>query len=89
MYKILFRMFGKLRKYVGGVVDNGENGDHCPIGLHVREVLACDHVGINYLVLDGTRNFFIQKSGYIVFEENVCKVVCPACLMMGRPTVLV
>jgi len=64
-------------------VDIGDSGDHCTKGLHVREVLACDHVGINYLVLDGTRNFFIQKSGYVVFEEGKCKVVCPSCLMMG------
>jgi len=70
-------------------VNIGNSGDHCEKGWHVREVLACDHVGINYLVLDGTRNFFIQKSGYVVFEENKCKVVCAACLMMGRPTVLV
>lgn len=62
-------------------MDNGENGDHCQKGLHVSEVTACDHVGINYLVLKDTRNFFIQKSGYVVFEEDRCKVVCPACLM--------
>lgn len=64
-------------------MDNGENGDHCPKCLHVREVMACDHVGINYLVLTNTRNFFLRSSGYIVFEENVCKVVCPACLLKG------
>lgn len=64
----------------------GNIGEESKKGLYVREVVACDHVGINYLVLDGTRNFFLQKSGYIVFEEDLCKVVCPACLMMGRPT---
>lgn len=52
-------------------------------GLYVREVMACDHVGINYLVLKGTRNFFLRSSGYIVFEEDVCKVVCPDCLLRG------
>lgn len=62
-------------------MDNGENGDHCPKGLHVREVMACDHVGINYLVLQGTRNFFLRSSGYIIFEQDVCKVVCPNCLL--------
>jgi len=52
-------------------------------GFYVREVVACDHVGINYLVLEGTRNFFVQKSGYIVFEEDLCKVLCPNCLMQS------
>jgi len=69
-------------------VDIGDSGDHCPKGLHVREVMACDHVGINYLVLANTRNFFLRSSGYVVFEENVCKVVCPACLLKAQPTVV-
>ena len=61
-------------------MNNVENGDHCPKGLHVREVVACDHVGINLLVLEDTRNFYLRSSGYVVFEENLCKIVCPACL---------
>lgn len=58
----------------------GNIGGECPKGLHVREVVACDHVGINLLVLDGTRNFYVRSSGYVVFEENLCKIVCPTCL---------
>lgn len=64
-------------------MDNGENGDYCSKGLHVREVMACNHVGINTLVLAQSRNFFLRSSGYVVFEENVCKVVCPDCLLKG------
>jgi len=61
-------------------VDNGNFGDRCEKGLHVREVVACDHVGINTLLLGGTRNFFVSGTAYVVFEEDRCKVVCPACL---------
>lgn len=50
-------------------------------GRFVREVQACDHVGINLLVLADVWNFFQRQPGYIVFEEDLCKVVCPACLL--------
>lgn len=62
-------------------MDNGNIEENSRKGLYVREVVACDHVGINYLVLDGTRNFFLRSSGYVVFEEGLCKIVCPDCLM--------
>ncbi len=62
-------------------MDIGNNEENSRKGFYVREVVACDHVGINYLVLQGTRNFFIQKSGYLVFENDLCKVVCPGCLI--------
>lgn len=54
-----------------------------PRGLFVREVQACDHVGINMLVLADVKNFFLRQPGYIVFEQDVCKVVCPTCLLNG------
>lgn len=50
-------------------------------GLYCREVVACDHVGINYLVLKGTKNFYLRGPGYVVFEENLCKIVCPGCFI--------
>ncbi|MGB3121900.1 MAG: hypothetical protein WBE58_23945, partial [Verrucomicrobiales bacterium] len=71
----------KIKKIRRRAVDNGNIGEEKLKGLYVREVMACDHVGINYLVKTNTRNFFLQKSGYIVFEQDVCKVVCPACLI--------
>lgn len=64
-------------------MDIGNSGIRNLNGLYVREVVACDHVGINYLVRDGTRNFFMRESGYIVFEEDLCKIVCPRCLLSG------
>lgn len=64
-------------------MDIGNSGIKNRNGFYVREVVACDHVGINYLVMAGTRNFFIAKSGYLVFEEDLCKVVCPECLLKG------
>lgn len=65
-------------------MDNGNIGEANKKGLYVREVVACDHVGINYLVLSGTRNFFMQKSGYIVFEEDLCKIICSDCFIRGH-----
>lgn len=62
-------------------MDIGNIGEEKRKGLYVREVLACDHVGINMLVLAGVRNFFLRQPGYIVFEDDLCKVVCPACLL--------
>ena len=62
-------------------MDNGNNGEDGRRGLFVREVMACDHVGINQLVLNNTRNFYIRNSGYVVFEDDACKVVCPNCLL--------
>ena len=50
-------------------------------GLFIREVQACNHVGVNMLVLANVRNFFLRQPGYIVFEDDLCKVVCPECLM--------
>lgn len=64
-------------------MDIGNIGDDRKKGLYVREVVACDHVGINMLVLAGVRNFFLRQPGYIVFEQDLCKVVCPACLLKG------
>lgn len=64
-------------------MDNGNIEDEKPKGLYCRELLACDHVGMNYLVLAGTRNFYSQGPCYIVFEENLCKVVCPQCFVTG------
>ena len=69
-------------------MDNGDFGDERAKGLYCREVVACDHVGINMLVLAGTRNFFLNQPGYIVFEENLCKVVCPACLLTATKSLL-
>lgn len=69
-------------------MDNGNIEENERKGFYVREVVACDHVGINYLVLAGTRNFFVQRSGYIIFEEELCKVVCPACLMKATTAAL-
>jgi len=62
-------------------VDNGNIEERSEKGLYCREVIACDHVGINNLALAETLNFFIQRSGYIVFENNLCKVVCMNCLL--------
>lgn len=62
-------------------MDIGINEDRCEKGLHVREVVACDHVGINTLLLAGARNFYVSGTAYIVFEEDRCKVVCPSCLL--------
>lgn len=64
-------------------MDNGNIGDACSRGLHIREVVACDHVGINELVLGETRNFFFRSSGYLIFEQDKVKAVCPACLFIG------
>lgn len=61
-------------------MDIGNIGEEVGIGMKIREVVACDHVGINRLVLLGTQNFFCQGPCYIVFEEGLCKVVCPHCL---------
>jgi hypothetical protein len=58
-----------------------ESTGTAPRGLYVREVLACDHVGVNLLILADVRNFFLSQPGYIVFEENLCKVLCPQCLL--------
>lgn len=62
-------------------MDNGNIRDNVRNGLYVREVMACDHVGINFLVTPRTKNFLVSGSAHIVFEEDVCKVVCPACLL--------
>ena len=62
-------------------MDIGNNEDRCGKGLHVREVAACDHVGINTLKLAGAQNFYVSGTAYIVFEDDRCKVVCPACLL--------
>jgi len=62
-------------------VNNGNSGEATRRGLFVREVQACDHVGINLLVLADVRNFFLRQPGYIVFEDDLCKVVCPDCLL--------
>jgi hypothetical protein len=86
MYKIRFRTLGKERKLGEDVVDNGNIEGNSRKGLYCREVVACDHVGINYLVLNGTRNFYLRSSGYVVFEEDLCKIVCPECLMKSRVT---
>jgi len=64
-------------------VDYGNNGEDGRRGLYVREVMACDHMGINQLILQNSRNFFIRSSGYVVFEQDVCKVVCPDCLLIS------
>lgn len=56
-------------------------------GLYVREVMACDHVGINTLKLQGTQNFYLSSHGYLVFEDDVCKVVCPNCLMISAKSI--
>lgn len=69
-------------------MDNGNIEKNGRKGFYVREVVACDHVGINYLVLSGTRNFYLQKSGYLIFEEDLCKVVCPLCLMKATTNAL-
>lgn len=60
------------------IVDIGEENRK---GLSVREVVACDHVGVNRLVLHSTQNFYSRGPCYIVFEENLCKVVCAECLL--------
>ena len=62
-------------------MDNGNIEENERKGLFVREVQACDHVGINMLVLANVRNFFLRQPGYIVFEDDLCKVVCPECLL--------
>ena len=62
-------------------MDIGNTGEQKRKGLFVREVQACDHVGINMLVLANVRNFFLRQPGYIVFEKDLCKVVCPECLL--------
>lgn len=68
-------------------MDIGNYGDDREKGLYVRDVIACDHVGINMLVLANVRNFFLRQPGYIIFEENRCKVVCPACLLRGSESI--
>lgn len=64
-------------------MDIGNIGDSNQQGLYCREVAACSHVGINVLMLPATKNFYVTGSAYIVFEEGLCKVVCPACLLKG------
>jgi len=64
-------------------VNNENSGNGERKGFMVRQVLACEHVGINQLVLRDTVNFYIKKCGYVVFEEEKCKVVCPSCLLLS------
>lgn len=64
-------------------MDNGNIGEELRNGVYVREVVACDHVGINLLVLADVWNFFQRQPGYIIFEEGLCKVICPECFVKG------
>lgn len=64
-------------------MDIGNNEESGKKGLYCREVVTCDHVGINTLMLRGTRNFFISRSAYVVFEDDLCKILCPNCLLKG------
>jgi len=50
-------------------------------GIEIREVVACDHVSVNRLILTNTQNFYTQGPAYIVIEEGKIKVVCPECLL--------
>lgn len=65
-------------------MNNGNIGEKR--GLYVREVVACDHVGINYLILSDVRNFYMRLGGYIVFEQDLCKIVCRECFIKQMPT---
>lgn len=51
------------------------------LGIQITEVVACDHVGVNRLVLNDTQNFYTRGPAYIVIEEGKIKVVCPECLL--------
>lgn len=62
---------------IGNIVENQRKD------FYVREVIACDHVGINYLVLAGTRNFFSRGPSYTIFEQDLCKILCPECFIKG------
>lgn len=62
-------------------MDIGDFGEATKKAVVCREVVACDHVGINYLCMPDTQNFFLRGPGYLVFEEEKVKVVCPQCLI--------
>lgn len=51
----------------------------------VKEVVACDHVVVDYLADRRVPNFSVRGPGYIVIEESKIKVICPSCLLRSTP----
>lgn len=65
-------MIGSARKLTVGVI---------------REVAGCQHLTINPLLSDArVPNFFVRGPAYVVIEDKMVKVVCPACLLLASTT---